>query len=72
MEPQNLPKILYFAAHTVEHKLSANRIELRMSSEVDTVVGDTFLLQSLITVWIRRVTARRGARAWDLQSAARL
>lgn len=48
MEPQNLPQILDFAARTVEHKLSANRIELCMSSEVDTVVGDMFLLQSLL------------------------
>lgn len=48
MEPQNLPEILDFAARTVGHKLSVKQIALQVSSGVDTVIGDTVLLQSLL------------------------
>lgn len=48
MEPQKLSEILDFAARTVSHKLTENHIELRITSGVDTVVGDLVLLQSLL------------------------
>lgn len=61
MEVQNLPEILDLAARTVAHKLSVNRIKLQISSEVERVVGDAVLLQSLLVNLIDNAAKASGA-----------
>ena len=48
MVAQNLPGILDAVQRTVAHKLSENQIQLITFSQVETVMGDAVLLQSLL------------------------
>ena len=48
MVAQNLPGILDAVRRTVAHKLSENQIQLITFSQVETVMGDAVLLQSLL------------------------